>query len=176
MSIANKFIKRAEPLLSVTIGGIRTATSYLTPRNDSIETLRRYLALVVNPLLSPLGRPLVTECHDEDYAFTANVNADKVEWAITERYQRNLTSTRKYRVIDGEREWADGSWVYDPDDTEWQHHVYLFDNGDGTCDVYGHKEPSAEFDPYGHVTADQLHGDPDGLARGELERRNINFS
>jgi len=176
MSIANKFIHRVASPLSKTIGYIRTGTSYLTPKDDWVEGLKRRLTLLGDPIFRPLGRPLVFECHDEDYFTTAEVNGDKVEAALHTRYQRNLTSTRKYRVIDGERDWANGSYVVDPDDTEWQHHVYIFDNGDGTTDVYGHKETSAEKDPYGHVTDKQYHGDPLGIARGTLDEAHIKYA
>ena len=178
MNFANTLIDRVAPTLSTAIGYIRSGTSYLTPRDDWVEGLKRRLALLGDPFLAPFGRPLVFECHDEDYFATALVDSDKgveVEQALHPRYQRNLTSTRKYRVEDGAREWADGSWVYDPDDTQWQHHVYLFENDDGTTDLYGHKETSAEHDPYGHVTDKQEHGDPDGLARGELEKVGIKY-
>jgi len=170
MSTADKFIKRVAPTLSTAIGYIRTGTSYLTPQDDWVEGLKRRAALAGDPFLAPFGRPLVFECHDKDYFATAKENSDKVEVALFSKYQRNLTSTRKYRVKNGKRDWADGSWVHDPDDTEWQHHVYLFDRPDGGTDLYGHKETSAEHDPYGHVTDNQTHGDPDGIARGELEK------
>jgi len=173
VSTADKFIKLQASALSTVIGYIRDGTSYLTPQDDWVEGLKRRLALIGDPFLRPLGRPLVFECHDQDYFATAKVNSDKVENAIYPYYQRNLTSTRKFRLVDGTREWADGSYVHDPDDTEWQHHVYLFDNGDGTTDLYGHKEKSAEADPYGHVTGKQIHGDPDGIARGTLDEAHI---
>lgn len=175
MSFAEKFIARTEPYLSTVIGYIRTGTSYLTPKDDWIEGLKRRLAVALHPVTAPLGRNLIFECHDQDHFCIAKADSDTVEKALYPRYQRNFTSTRKYRMVDGERQWADGSWVHDPDDTEWQHHVYLFNNEDGTTDVYGHKETSAEKDPYGHVTNPQTHGDPDGLARGQLEKHGIDY-
>lgn len=175
MSIADKFIKRVAPALSTTIGYIRTATSYLTPKDDWVEGLKRRLAVAGDPFFRPLGRPLIFECHDDDYFATAQAESDKVEVALFLQFQRNLTSTRKYRTVDGDRDWADGSWVYDPDDTEWQLHVYLFDNGDGTTDLYAHKETSAEKDPYGHVTDPQTHGDPDGIVKDVLRKFDIEY-
>lgn len=173
MSVADNFIRQVATPLSKIIGTVRDVTSYLTPEDDWVEELKRRLTVFADPIFRPLGRALIFECHDEDYFTTANADSDKVESALYPRYQRNLTSTRKFRLIGGERDWADGSYVYDPDDTEWQHHVYLFYNEGGTTDLYGHKETSAEKDPYGHVTDSQIHGDPDGIARGTLEEAHI---
>ena len=176
MSLADKFIERAAPALSKIIGYIRTGTSYLGPEDDWVEGLKRRLAVKLDPYTRQYGRPLIFECHDEDYFATAKATADEVELAIASLYQRNLTSTRKYRFIEGERDWADGSWVYDPDDTDWQHHVYLFENDDGTSDLYGHKEKSAEKDPLGHVMDAQEHGDPDSIARERISTFSIQYS
>jgi hypothetical protein len=176
MSLANKFIRRVEPSLSRLLGGVRTATSYLTPRDDWIEGLKRRLAVRLDPITRPLGRSLIAHKRERERFATVDACPDKVEVALFGRYQRNLASTRKYRMRDGERDWAVGSYVHDPDDTEWQHHVYLFDNGDGTTDVYGHKEQSAAKNPYGHVTGRQQAGDPDGLARGEIALAGLSYA
>lgn len=176
MSIADSFIKRVAPAIGTAVGYLRSGTAYLTPKDDWVEGLRRRVAVAGDPFLSPLGRPLIFECHDEDYFTTAEEDSDKVEVALFWRYQRNAASTRKYRIVDGDRDWADGSWVIDPRNTDWQHHVYIFDNGDGTTDLYGHRETSAEKDPYGHVTDDQDHGDPDKMARNLLREKGITYA
>jgi len=176
MSIANRFIKRVAPHLSTTIGYIRYATSYLTPKDDWVEGLKKRAALKVHPFVAPLGRPLIKEKPDAEQFATTDVDSDAVEVALHGRYQRNLTSTRKYRMQDGKRDWAVGSWVYDPEDTKWQHHVYLFERPDGGADLYAHKEKSAEKEPYGHVTHGHYRGDPDSTARTELERAGIEYT
>jgi hypothetical protein len=175
MSVADLFIRRFEYAVSTAVGTLRTASSYLTARDDWVEGLRRRLAVTLDPVLSPLGRPLIAEKGRADRVCVVDASPDAVERALLARYQRNLASTRKYRLRDGERDWAVGSFVYDPDDTDWQHHVYLFDNGDGTTDLYAHKEASAASDPYGHVTKPQIHGDPDGIARGTLEEAHFEY-
>ena len=175
MSLVNKFIDRIEPSLKNTISYLRTATSYLTPKDDWVEGLKQRLCIMTDPFTRPLGRPLIRERGRADYVCTVDTRSDEVERVLASRYQRNLASTRKFRVIEGNRDWADGSWVHDSEDTPWQHHVYLFDNDDGTCDVYGHKETSAEHDPYGHVTDGMIHGDPDGITRGTLEEGHLDF-
>lgn len=175
MSIANRFISRVAPALKTAIGYIRTATSYLSPRDDWVEGLKRRVAVKLDPYTRPLGRRLIAEKGRDDYVCTAQATPDEVEVALFGTYQRNLTSTRKYRMTDGARDWAVGSFVYDADDTKWQHHVYLFDNGDGTTDLYGHREISAEKDPHGHVSGPQVHGDPNGVARVQLDEAGVEY-
>lgn len=179
MSIVGTYIKKFASTLKKVIGAFREFTSYLTPADDWVEGLKRRLVTKANPIMSRIGRPLVFHCHDEDFMYTVDKDSDAVERAIHPTYQRNLTSTRKYRYVDehgepipkGEeggqlstQQWSAGSWVLDPDDTDWQHHVYLFEDGDAgeaRCDIYGHKEISAEKDPHGHVSGEQENGDPD---------------
>lgn len=179
MSIVANYIKKTESTLKKVLVAVREGASYLTPQDDWVEGLKLRIVSKVNPLTKPLGRPLVFHCHDEDYMYTVNKDSDAVEKAVHPTYQRNLASTRKYRYVDehgdaipkgkeddklSTKQWAVGSWVLDPDDTEWQHHIYLFEAGDAgeeKCDIYGHKETSAAKDPHGHVTDNQEHGDPD---------------
>lgn len=191
MSLADKLIKRAAPTISTAVQYLRDATARLSPNDDWVEGFRRRVLLFLDPYTAPYGRPLVFHAHDEDYFTTADAGDTEIESALYGLYQRNAASTKKYRYIDSpgsaipkdkindyddkERQWTNGSWVHDPDDTDWQHHVYLFTNDDGTTDLYGHKEPSAEKDPSGHVSADQEHGDPDGLARAQLDKNEINY-
>jgi len=176
MSIANKFIKRVEEPLGKLIGYIRHGTSYLTSKDDWVEGLKKRATIAVHPFVAPLGRPLIKEKPDAEQFATTSADPDEVEQALHDRYQRNLTSTRKYRMRNGERDWAVGSWVHDPDDTEWQHHVYLFEREDGGTDLYAHKETSAEHDPYGHVTDGHSDGDPDSIARVQLQRAEIKYN
>jgi hypothetical protein len=179
MTIADSFIKRVAPTLSTIIGYIRGATAHLSPKDDWVEGLKRRLAVAGDRFTRPLGRPLIYEKGQADYFCSAEASPDSIERAIMPRYQRNLTSTRKYRRLsDGSRQWADGSFVYDPDDTDWQHHVYIFPSKhtDGQTDVYGHKETSAEADPYGHVTDEQTHGDPARRVRLLLKEAGIEYA
>lgn len=175
MSIANRFIDRVAPQLSTVIGYIRSGTAYLTPKDDWVEGLKRRFAVKADPFLRPWGRPTIKEKPDAEQFATTPVDSDTVEVALADRYQRNLTSTRKYRMVDGERQWAEGSWVYDPEDVDWQHHIYLFGREDGGTDLYGHREPSAEQKPAEHVSGVHIDGDPDGLGRGELEKAGISY-
>lgn len=178
MSVAKRFIKKFESTIKKGIAALRKGASYLKPSDDWVEGVRLRILTTLHPIFNFLGRPLTFHCHDEDYMYRVAKGSDTVEKAIHPTYQRNLSSTRKYRYIDehgkpvpkGEedtdstKQWAVGSWVLDPDDTEWQHHVYLFNAGsfgDQYCDIYGHKEPSAEIDPSEHTSGWQRFGDPD---------------
>lgn len=163
MSVAQKFIKRFETAISKLVNGLRTTASYLTPADDWVEQLRRRVLLFLHPFADALGRPLIREAHDRDYMYTVAKDSDTVERALHPQYQRNLSSTKKYRMLEGDRQWASGSWVYDPEDTDWQHHVYLFDEGsynESHTAIYGHKEASVD-DPSEHTSGGQIGGDPD---------------
>jgi len=175
MSIANKFIKRVAPTLSKTIGYIRSGTAYLTPKDDWVEGIKKRIAVSFHPFADYFGRPLIKEKPDAEQFATTEATPDEVEQALYGRYQRNLTSTRKYRMRKGKRDWAVGSWVHDPEDTLWQHHVYLFERENGGTDLYAHKETSAEHDPYGHVTDGHSDGDPNSIARVQLQRADIEY-
>jgi len=57
-------------------------------------------------------------------------------------------------------------WLHD-DGTQLE--AYIFDNGDGTCDIYAHKE-TAVTDPDGHIRdTQQIDGDPRGVVTAALE-------
>jgi len=59
---------------------------------------------------------------------------------------------------------AHAVWTHaDGDQTE----AYLFDNGDGSTDVYTHHETSVT-DPEGHLEDPQTDGDPEGVVRSAL--------
>lgn len=216
MSVIKDFIKKRGKQIGRAIGYIRDVTRYLGPEDDWIEGLRRRASLKLDPIFAPLGRPLVREKGARDFIGTVEASDNEFESAIMPPYQRNLTSTRKYRLVnvrdseeslsrssvvgdsshkspaddvrlertskverEGRRQWADGSFVYDPDDTDWQHHVFIFPEEvgeDGTVKklaVYGHKEKSAEKDPVGHVSDPQEPGDPDSILQDSLKSSNI---
>lgn len=142
---------------------------------DWVETLKLAVFVSADPVFSRAGRPLTrnkTNEEDEKF-FNSSKSPDEVEVLLTEGgYDRNLISTKKYRMVDdGERQqWAVGSYrvVYGEDD-KFQHHVYLFPDGDGGTDVYGHKETNYEHDASGHLNDRQFDGDPDNKATPILE-------
>lgn len=157
---ASRAIRIAEPLLRPALSVVRRLETLLGPADDWVEDDRRVLFEAADQLLRPIGRPTIREVPDSDRVGTVPSEPNSVEVTLQEEgYQRNLLSTRKYREHhDGGRQWAVGSWVHDPRDEPWQHHVYLFDAPDGATDVYAHKEASVR-EPSDH------HGG-DGLERG----------
>jgi hypothetical protein len=153
--------------LSRVIGAVRWLERFLGPDDDWVEDDRRKL---FEWLDGKFGHSFTMEKGARDYITTADASPDAVERALASAdYQRNLVSTRKYRTHhDGGKQWAVGSWVLDPADTDWQHHVFLFPAPDGGTDVYGHKESTVR-DPVDHVTDGVIPGDPHDHARDALD-------
>jgi hypothetical protein len=165
-TLATRTIDLLDPALARLLGGVRELETLLGPEDDWVEDDRRILFEAADRILRPLGRPTIREVGRYDYILTVAATPDAVETHLDHAgYQRNLLSTRKYREHhDGGRQWAVGSWVLDPDDTDWQHHVYLFPYESGLAtDVYGHTEPSVR-NPEEHHSGDGIeHGDPRNL-------------
>lgn len=173
--VAEKFIRAVKWPLSRILGGIRYVEKFLGPDDDWIEDDRRHIYEWADKVGRPLGRPTITEKGSNEWTYTVDVSPDRVEKAIHPKYQRNLLSTRKYRTFAGSgRQWAVGSYAYDPIDKPWQHHVYLFPGTWGGTEIYAHKETSVR-DPVGHVTNDQVSGDPDNTLAFELEEASIDY-
>lgn len=167
--------RRLRGPLSRIIGAVRWLERFLGPDDDWVEDDRRRLFEWLDKL--PLDHSFTLEKSARDYITTAQASPDAVEVALDAAgYQRNLVSTRKYRTHhDGGKQWAVGSYVYDPADTDWQHHVFLFKAPDGGTDVYGHRETSVT-EPVGHLTDGVTPGDPENRARTALRSANINYS
>jgi hypothetical protein len=168
-SLARKF----RGPLSRILGVVRWLEKLLGPDDDWVEDDRRKL---FEWLDGKFGHSFTMEKSPRDYITTADASPDAVERALASAgYQRNLVSTRKYRTHHaGGKQWAVGSYVYDPVDTDWQHHVFLFPAPDGATDIYGHRETSAR-DPVGHLTDRLTPGDPQSRARNALADANIQY-
>lgn len=158
-------------LIKSVTSAVRRVEEFLGPEDDWVERYRRRLYVAFDGVL---GHSTVDEKTRAEYFTTAKASPDEVEEAIHPRYERNIVSTRKYRMRDGEREWTVGSWVHDPADTNKQHHIFLFETPDGRTDIYGHRETSVR-DPVGHLTDAQTHGDPNGRVRALLSEAGLSF-
>jgi hypothetical protein len=173
--VAEKIIRALEPQLVWAFSHIDNYEESLGPDDDWVQRDRRYLYETADRFLRPLGRPTIREVGQEDKLFTVEESVNDVEECIHPKYSRNLISSRKYREHhSGGRQWAKGSWVYDPKDTDWQHHVYLFPSKDGGTDVYAHKEPSVRLPAQHHLHGGKS-GDPDGVLHGQLDNCNIEY-
>jgi hypothetical protein len=166
-------VRRFRKPLSHIMGAVRRVERFLGPEDDWVEDDRRALFERLDGLL---GHSFTMEKSPRDYITTANATSDAVEQALDAAgYQRNLASTRKYRTHhEGGKQWAVGSWVLDPTDTETQHHVFLFEAPDGGTDVYGHREATVR-DPVNHVTDGVIPGDPHDHLRDALDASTMQY-
>lgn len=166
-SLATQLITVAEPLVRPLLAGVRRLERRLGPEDDWVEDDRRVIFEAADRLLRPLGRPTIRNVGDSDHIASVDASPDAVEELLAEEdYQRNLLSSRKYRDHhNGGRQWAVGSWVLDPRDQGWQHHVYLFESRDGGTDVYAHREASVR-NPDEHHGGDEMER---GVSMGLLE-------
>jgi hypothetical protein len=169
VSLARRFRKP----LSRILGAVRCLERFLGPEDDWVEDDRRALFERLDGLL---GHSFTMEKSPRDYITTVHATPDAVETALDNAgYQRNLVSTRKYRTHHGGgKQWAVGSYVYDPADTETQHHVFLFEAPDGGTDVYGHREATVR-DPVEHVTEGVIPGDPTDHLRDALDASTMQY-
>jgi hypothetical protein len=164
MTIARKL----DPLLEAVIPAVRRAERFLGPEDDWVEDDRRILYEAAQRHLGHL-HTFLREKGMAEYVTTVHADDDAVERAIYEAgYQRNLTSTRKYRTHhDGGKQWACGAFVLDGLEGDHgyieQHHVYLFEAPNGATDVYAHRETSV-LEGAEHLTdTHQEHGAPHEL-------------
>lgn len=162
--------------LGVLLSLLRYLEQFLGPRDDWVEDDRRLLFETLDGLG---GHTFTKEKGPDDYVTTVNATPDAVERVLYSHYQRNLLSSRKYRTHhDGGKQWAVGSWVYDPPRTDFQHHVYLFETANGRTDIYAHREESVR-DPDGHLNLDngygQVSGDPNNRVRDLLDTHKLQY-
>lgn len=122
-----------------------------------------------------LGRSLINEKgyrdEEDEYEGTLDATPKEVVKTIWPPFGPHMVATTKRRVtphgsqlsflqlryVHPERYQRDGDEELEKIQTE----VYLFDNGDGTTDVYVHVETVVE-DPEGHLTDKQVAGDEFG--------------
>lgn len=172
MSLMNSL----NPYLEQLIGSVRRVEDFLGPEDDWVEEDRRIAYEAAQRLLGDY-HDFIREKGTADYITTAHATPNVVERALSGYgYDRNLLSTRKYREHhDGGKQWAVGSWAYDPEDTDWQHHVFLFRAPNGGTDVYGHREPSPR-DVDGHLDRSTgVHGDPNGRVANALDTYEVEY-
>jgi hypothetical protein len=158
--------------LAALLGAVLWLVRGLGPRQAVVlDAGRRALWRLLHPLASRLGRPLLRDKTDRRDEFIASVDADRrallrVLWRHGFRW--NVTSTVKYRRVDGDRQFALSVVHRKRFDADWQQDVHIFRNADNGWDVYGHWEPSVT-DPTDHVGGgQQVAGDPEGVVRGAL--------
>lgn len=154
------------------MSAVRRIEPFFGPDDGWVETLRQTVWRRAESFLGD-KHTFVRDKERADYVTTANVSPQRVVRALyTNGYQRNLLSTVKTR---NENEYVHSAWVLDTPDTEWQQDVFLWENEDGSTDVYSHKEPSVRR-PKAHLDLSTgIHGDPDGRVRDVLHKSDINY-
>jgi hypothetical protein len=97
---------------------------------------------------------------DDEYLETReqSVRAVFTEYVDAGGSPHLINSIKVRETPAGETQYSDAHVVWIHDDTT-QTELYLFDNGDGTTDLYAHHE-TAVLDPDGHLTDPQTDGDP----------------
>ena len=129
-------------VLTYLLSAVRYCERFLGPDDDWIEEDRRIAHEAAQRLFGDY-HTFVHEEKPQNYVTTVDVDDDTVEQIIHPYYQRNIAASRKYRDHhDGGKQWAVGSYVFDPPSKEWQHHVTLYPTADGRTDVYSHTETS----------------------------------
>lgn len=176
--VLNNQLYYAILVVALVIAGVITRR-YIGPEDDWIEDRRKEVFVRLNPVFKRMGRTLVVEKGIEDYVCTAHQTPDDIEDALYQcGYVENPISTRKYRVIEGHKQFAVGSMKFSDPDTDIQWHAYIFPTMEGSwTDIYQHGEtdwdPSEGGSPIGHLEDKQIHGDPENVLRGCLDNRNI---
>lgn len=150
----------------------RRVEQFFGPDDSWVETLRQ-TAWRCAQRLAGGTHTFVRDKGRADYVTTADASAQRVARALyANGYQRNIMSTVKTRNGD---EYVHSAWVLDSADTDWQQDVFMWENEDGTTDVYSHKEPSVRR-PKAHLDLSTgIHGDPDGRVRDVLDGAGIDY-
>lgn len=157
----HKLIRKYDQVVEYAMRAVRWLELALGPGDDWVEEDRRILFETAQ-LLFGRWHTFTREKTVDEYVFTVNATPDVVEHALFQYgpYQRNLASSRKYRTHHGGgKQWAVGSFVHDPRDEPWQHHVYIFEADGEDTDVYAHTEASVRH-PVEHLTDKQEDADP----------------
>jgi hypothetical protein len=152
-------------MISSLTSSVRRIEPFFGPDDQWVKTLRQTAWQAAQRVYGH-KHTFVRDKGRADYVTTVDAQPQRVVRALyAAGYQRNLLSTVKTR--NGET--AHSSWVLDTEDTEWQQDVFIWENDNGTTDVYSHKEPSVR-NPTEHLDLSTgIHGDPDGRVRAVLE-------
>lgn len=172
MSLKQKTIGGSNIILEPLLSFVRFFERFLGPEDDWVEEDRRILFEAAQRHLGHL-HTFIKEKGPEEYLTTVKVSPDRFEEIIAPPYNRNVASNRKYRTYHGGgKQWAVGSFVIDPKDTRWQHHVYIFETEDGYTDVHSHTETSVRYG-WDHLEEEQDDATPyiifDILDRADVE-------
>lgn len=154
-----------EPIVRPYIAAVRRVEQFLGPDDDWVEGYRKTAYTHLHGTLRGIGGYATVSVQPRPSVGVYSGTPDECEQSLhAHGFQRNTLAARKYRTVDGERQWATGSWVYFYEtDSDHQYHVTLFAGPNGHTDVYGHKEERVA-DVDSHIESeDIIHGDPDHI-------------
>jgi len=173
--MSNQLYRALDPILEQLMAVLRRVERFLGPDDDWVEDDRRILFEAAHKRFGHI-HPFIKEKSSREYLLTVEAGSDTVERLLMDSgyYDRNLLSNRKYRETESGRQWATGSYVYDPSDTSEQHHVYLFDTPNGHTDVYSHTETSVR-EGAEHITNPQ-YDSTDGMIVSILNKSEYNYN
>lgn len=168
----------ADPVLVSFIAVVVIALVYYqrTLSWPEYSTLRDIITILAPRLNKQPIRTLSRKGLRDDPEYIATINQPvKTVWkALVEAGgSPHLIASVKFRVTrEGERQYSRAHVVWKHADTDADSHAeqseaYLFDNGDGSCDIYAHAEGWVT-NPEDHLTDGQQDGDPKGVVRDAL--------
>lgn len=178
------------PLLLFVLGGavLARAASRVGPRRArKLEPLRSRVWRALHPLSGPVGkripptgepRDLVREKDSDEYVATVSCSQKKLEKALYKNGWRwNPISTKKWRAHSSGKQYSKNSWVYRSSlFAPRQLHVYIFENEDGSLDIYVHQEPNFVSQPRAHGKAEKLvAGDPNDRIAADCKEYDIEY-
>lgn len=127
--------------------------SVLGPSHTYWNDIRATALPALDEKANELGFFTTNRAHDSEYVATVEADLEEIElWMYDNGYDRNVVSGLKYRTDEnGDREYEATSWAdresqhpLIPDELAfWQTHVYVFENEDGSHDLYAHYEYSS---------------------------------
>ena len=177
--------KRREETLKWVLRRLASESGRLGPRSHHwLEPLRWSVQAPLDRVFRPRGRPLVREkdlLDDDEYLLSVNVKDTAVTKALDSFGWSgpNYISTKKYRVVDGKRQYTTFTWVYRESlEADWQDHMWAFPaygDGEWRFDIYLHTEPNLVSRPKEHTEGPWNVGDINRVLRDALEADGIEW-
>lgn len=154
------------------LAGIQYQRTLRTKEYLLYHKLKCRVFKILDPIARKYGHFMITTKGKDEYVTTVEKRPVEVINEQRPKFVPNLLSGAKRRRLgnDGPYQWTHSQWAtyYEKDGESWQTETYLFDNGDGTADIYCHAEKSVS-DPEGHLEDKQLNGDAHGKLNEVLQ-------
>lgn len=133
--------------------------------------LKHRLAAITGPYAQSRGlRIVTTKQYREDDEYVATVGKSPRQLATAFKsagINQHLIAGSKRRETPDGLQWSHTQWTYQHDDGR-QTEVWVYPNGNGSTDIYAHREASV-FDPDDHLSTPFDPGDPAGVLDGIVD-------